>query len=283
MNTIPKICYFYFENEKISFLRYMSIKSFIFYNPDFKVILITKDIKKQKCNKVYEESQDYTYFDGECYWDKLKQLPIEIQTLEKDYPEINELNLLPQQNSDILTWYILGNHGGFVSDTDIIFTAPLDYEKYKHIDVSVFTYNNNCAVGFLFGCPNKVYQDLYKLSIKLKKNNYQSIGGLLMRDYINLYGNVYNLNIQFINTDLVYPFVHKFEWKEQLEKPFELKQLYVLQETTCGIHYYAGWKTSQKYNELLTEDNYLNYPNTITYHIKEILKNETSNNNINKA
>jgi len=272
MDKLPLVCYFYWENDKMSFLRYMSIKSFIHYNPDFQVVLITKRKKTGQRASIYKEQQDISYFNGKCYWDKCLQLPIKIEYLEEDYPFINKLHLEPQYNSDILTWYILGNKGGIVADTDIIFTNPFDYEKYKDVDVSLFSYYNNFAIGFMFGKPNPIYSDLFSIAYSLKKDNYQSIGGLLIRNYFLMNGNKYDLNVRYIPNEIIYPFVDIMSWKEQLEYPFKKMRRYnVLSDRVCGIHYYGGYEKTKELNQKITKDNYKNFDNLITYHIDKVL------------
>lgn len=272
--VIPKICYFYWENSKMSFLRYMSIRSFKYHNPDFKVILITKKQKTKKQEQQFEEQQDINYYNGPCYWEECLKLDIKIEYLEEHYKDLNIFNFKTQYNSDILTWFILGYKGGFIADTDIIFTKSLDYDRYKNVDLSMFSYDNNFAIGFLFGKPNRICRELYELGINSDKNNYQTVGGLLFRDYILKYGNIFpEMNICLISNDLVYPYVNKMNWKQSLEFPWIYKSS-ALPSSTCGIHWYGGAEISKKFNIKLTKDNYFKYNNTICYYIHEVLKND---------
>jgi len=273
---IPKQIYFYWGNEKMSFMRYMTLKSCRYYHPDWDIILITRNNKSSLQTKVYIEEQDNNYFDGEDYTNKLDDLNLIYENIEEDYPEIGNLNLSDNYNDDIVGWYILGYKGGFKCDMDVLFTNTIYYKKLSETinsdkGIGVFSYYNNFACGMLFSTTSYHYKNIYNLSLNVLKDNYQSAGPNLLTTYIKMN------NIKFFefNNKMIYPYVDKDitpVWKDQLEKPYELNVFHNPGPDNFCIHWYGGWPTSKHYNQLLTEKNYKEYNNTLTYFIKKVLE-----------
>ena len=138
---IHKVAYFYWGNERMSFLRYCTFKTFRYYNPDWKIILVKRKNPLEAKKYNWTETQDFMYEQSEDYSDRLDELDITVEYLEDEYPEIAALDISDVHTSDILAWYILAYKGGIVSDTDIIFTASFDYELFKSTEFGIVCFD----------------------------------------------------------------------------------------------------------------------------------------------
>ena len=165
--NLPKNIYFYWGNKTMSFFRYLSLYSFKKFNPDWNVILIRRRNPKTPKEHDWEERLDSLYFKGEDCFNVAEYIDIEIRYLEDEYPEIVKLDLEENHISDIHLFKILAEQGGIVSDTDILFYKPIDYEKIKDVDVVLISFKcypkkNYIPFSFMLGSPNIFFKQMYK-------------------------------------------------------------------------------------------------------------------------
>ena len=296
---IPKIIHFYWGNEKMSFLRYMTLYSFRKFHPDWEIRLVRRKCTTNKVRSwTTHETQDaFNYTNSADYTDRLKDLKIKF--VDFDFPEIDQLN--PNMSdihiSDILGWYNLAMVGGVNADMDILFTASVDpllrdYEK-REIGVGILTYkesspppydnfprNDIYPIGFLMGTPeNTFWKSVYLTSLKrYNSKQYQSVGAAVLKQVvIELIeeGKIDFLKARFaaIPPYFVYPFapnpeIYFYDGIKMLWTGDHRKKI---PESTIGVHWYGGDVISQRFNNLITEDNYKQFNNTICNLIKDIL------------
>ena len=85
---IPKIVYFYWNWETpISFLRYMTLKTFVHFHRNWKIYLYMSGSKTEKTWKGYEE-QDFLNYEGEDYFGFVNQME-EIKIREHTKEELS--------------------------------------------------------------------------------------------------------------------------------------------------------------------------------------------------
>lgn len=250
---LSKIAMFYWGNEKMSFLRYMTLYSFSILNPDWKMGLIIKDNPTKHKNAIWNEHQDYTYYNGKDYTDRLKDLNnidiLSIDSLDMDwlckYPD----NII----GDFLKWYCLDTIGGIVSDMDILYTNPIDY-NILNVKTGLFTYRNAFAAGFLVGQHSPIFSSAHLKGIETidsYRRGYQSIGPLLLKEVIK--ESEYDYNI--LPNSLIYPFVDNTKtMKQNFEMPFTKEAK--LPKDNIGIHWYAGSDIGKYYNQFLNHTNF---------------------------
>lgn len=269
--VIPKRIFFYWGNNKMSWMRYMTLKSFRRLNPDWEMILYTSSSKINYKIWKTKNYQDFFCYEGVDYRLKLGDLNISIVPFE-----CND-NLTPSHTSNFLKWQELATKGGIYSDMDILYFKPIDefYDKIKDYDTAICQ-TDYLSIGLLASSGNnKFYQDIYNNAFKsFNKNYYQSAG---IETIYNLYecslSNVLNraklkypeLKFYNIPMDIVYPYDSK-NIVQAFSTPCEASEL---PDETIGYHWYAGHRKSQDYNNILTEDNYTKY-NTL---FSKILKN----------
>lgn len=295
---IPKRIFFYWGNDKMSWMRYMSLYSFRKLNPEWEMILYKskQDIYEKKWN--CENIQDFFSFDGVDYLDKIKELNIKIIEWEisdnKIKKDLDLKNISSSHKSNFLKWSKLYEDGGFYSDLDILYIRPID-NLYNHIIENnyngIICQSDWISIGFLASEKNNnFFKDVFNNSLKTYNDKtYQSAG------VISIYNMLYNMlfndknvnnsintknalkninklykNINFYNIPfhVVYPFIFNNDIPVSLNNimkiNYDKKLLNTLKEDTIGFHWYAGYNLSQKLNNLLNNDNYNDYNNIIT-------------------
>lgn len=275
--NLPKNIYFYWGNKTMSFFRYMSLYSFKKFNPDWNVILIKrKNPIIISFEYPWEERLDALYFKGEDCFDLVDDLDITIEYLEDEYPEITKSHLSENHISDLLLFKIIGEKGGIVSDTDILYYKPINYEKIKNIDVGIISFQgypkeDYIPLSFMLGKPNKFFKEMYerfksKINLKVWDNSPS-----LMDSFKQIKNKFKNLNVVRLPSHLVFPF------SETEKEPHEyfismFRNNVQIPKDSIGMHWYGANPNSQRFNNKLTKDNYKNSDNTICKIIQEMLK-----------
>jgi hypothetical protein len=283
---IPKKIFFYWGNETMSWMRYMTLYSFRLMNPDWKIIVYHSKCGLDKKTWGSKEQQDFHNFASENYIDRLTQLHIEFKHWDLADNKIIKTNNITtmgaSHKSDFFKWCILHDEGGIYSDFDIIYFRSLDkyYELLNrhNYDVAICQ-TNYLSVGFLAATQyNEFYKDIFKNALnRYTPKQYQSAGVQAVYDLYNTSGpkGVLNTairkypNLKFYNNPfaLVYPYD-----SENVAYAFNTDiKIASLSQVVIGYHWYAGHPVSQKYNNLLNENNYVLYNNLFCNIAKEIL------------
>ena len=274
--NLPKNIYFYWGNKTMSFFRYLSIYSFKKFNPDWNIILIKRRNPKTQKEYDWEERSDSLYFKGEDCSNLIDYLDITIKYIEDEYPEISELDFSEVHIGDIILWKILGEEGGIVSDTDILYYKPIDYEKIKNVDVGLISFKgypkkDYIPLSFMLGKPNNFFKEMYKKSKNEINKEIWDNSPILMDSLDLIKSRFSDLNIVRLPSHIVFPF------SETHKKPYEHFKLMFeeeaqIPEDSIGMHWYGANPNSQRFNNILTKDNYMNSDNTVCKLIQEILK-----------
>ena len=290
MGNIPKRIFFYWENDKISWMRYMTLYSFRKFNPGWTMDLFYDDKTIFENQWKTFNKQDFSSFNGIDYYDKIKDLNINIKKWDMNIDGLEVFKgVTPSGKSDIFKWYELYKNGGIFSDMDILYFKPID-NLYNHLidngfDTVICEKQNNIfkylSVGFISSNKNNdFYKDIFNNCFKFQKQNeYQTYGVDCIYD---LYNTVpINSNVSGASTNK-YPNLKIFNLPFNTVYPFDSNQIDIcfnndlkleqLDTNTIGYHWYAGHPTSQKYNNILTDDNYMNYNNLFCNICKEIFK-----------
>jgi len=278
LNKIPKVANFYWGSQKMSFMRYMTIKSFKKHNPDWSVhlympkIVSTETAWRKIDNHHQNDSTDYK--SKEDYFEQLlSEEPIKIIKVDFSKTVVGSSGSEPHK-SDFLRWSVLYQKGGLWSDMDIIYHKPMtelyfnNYENSqtdlivsydeRHIENGV----NLTPIGFLLTKPkNSFFNSLAKKSIKLfDPNYYQSIGAnMWMTSYPNIESIRQSHHLRVLNLD--YNVIYQFDWNN-------LDQIYQsrtkkLNDKSIGIHWYGGHPISQQFNNKINHENYLTFEASI--------------------
>lgn len=251
MNNIPKIFYAYWDGNKLSYLQYLTIVSFMRFNPDWK-IKIYMPIKRYEFNSwVTHENKDK--YNGKDYLNELYKLNIEI--IKIDFVNIGFRNDVSEViKSDYIRYYLLGNFGGLWSDMDILYIKPFNeiiidnvYGDKNNIDTGV-CYHGHASIGLLFSSANNAfYLDLVNKCISnYDPTNYQTFGQVLLQ---KLYKNVNDIKTKFpklniinINESTYLP----IKWNE-IDNIFYNSRDDKINNYTIGIHWFNGSPISKKF------------------------------------
>ena len=278
LKKIPKIAHFYWGEEKLPFLRYLTITSFIKYNPDWEVrFYYPKYRTTGKSWTTHEHKYDINV--TEDYTPKLKDLNIQMSEMDMTLIGIGN-DLSEVHKSDYLRWFLLANVGGLWSDMDIIYIDSMN-------NLSLNTRNNRktdaticChlpwkhSIGFLLSSKNNEYYETLWNNVKKAKYdpaNYQSVGSLLinrtMKEFKDIQRVFSNLKIDNISMSSVYSY-NSF----MIRTMFNSKNTSYIGKGTIGLHWYAGHPKAGEYVSVINENNYREMDNVISEVVDMSLK-----------
>jgi glycosyltransferase involved in cell wall biosynthesis len=253
LKEIPRVAHFFWDGEKLSYLRYLTLVSFRLLNPGWEVILYTSVMPQKKfCWKSGEQNYDNNYVD--CY-DRIANLDIRVERV--DFDKIGFSNDASSvHKSDYLRWKLLHEVGGLWSDMDILYFRSMDElsfnKPYMSRTNTVVCTSDQHSIGFLMGSKgNEYYGNVHKASAgEYKKDGYQSIGSLLCHKLYPTLSSISSANnIPFnLPMDVVYSydFRHVDELFAKESAPNRMTK------NTIGIHWYGGHQVSGKW---LNENN----------------------------
>jgi hypothetical protein len=246
-------------------------------NPDWKINLHFHQAPSLSKTWLNEEKQDCFNFTGKNYFDRLEGLSINI--VQPKLPDISIEHLHPPALSDLVSWNILANHGGFYSDMDILYVRPMSV-LMPTLDSASFAYcffETWFSIGFLGSkSPCRFYSKV--LSLACSKANtlwYESAGCQAIAEAA---GSVENKSAVDSLIQGRYP--HAFNIPKNVVYPWDfryLADLFVechqeLPAETLGIHWYGGSAMAQKLNNEVTDENVTEFSNTLCYHANRVWK-----------
>ena len=280
-----KQIYFYWGNAPMSFLRYMTIKSFSYFNPDWQIFLIENKIINNSA-WLTPEIQDSQYYKGYDYRQNLVDVKnLTIIDVENISP-FNHKNMADVHIKDMLNWFLLSTKTCIVADMDIIFCKSIN--DCKAIDwnanVSICNYDfyhNYMPVSFMISkLDDKQKNDFYNEVYINSKNRYNSSVYESCGTYSIPYGSIHeiinkfkNLKINKMSENVVFPFLQGNinNVSNSVNFVFEKNFLPTLHADAIGIHWYGNDNSNQKYNNSINDQNYMNYDNTMCNIIKTII------------
>ena len=283
---LNKEIFFFWGNPTMSWMRYMTLASFRKLNPEWKITLYTFPCKPKTKPWKDHNDQDFFTFKGVDYLPKVEALDIEVK-------QWNMAGLLPENISsshisNFFKWHTLATQGGIYADMDILWVKPFDefYEKIKDMDLSICA-TKFFSIGLLSSSPknivferalgsaystytNTVYQSAGVVALyvwlygpKILEHEYKIWGALAQKESIfaDLQNAAQDKKMYNIPMDLIYHLDCT-----QMEQMFETTV--TIPEETIGLHWYAGHPLAQKFNNLLTSENFREHQNTFTENIK---------------
>jgi len=272
LEKIPKRVYFYWGAERMPWLRYLTVHSFVKMNPDWEVILY-QPISVTKTNTWKSTEHEY---DIDCpdYSNELKNLNITIKKFDgrdigipNEYPEV--------WKSDFLRWHLLSKYGGFWMDMDIFFNKSmncfnLNTLENKDLDTivsisKIIAPASFHSIGFMGGAPNNDYfRYVMSKALRTKPDftNYQSIGVVLLNSEFPTVESIRkkfpHLKVDTISFETVYAY-YPMKLIEDIFKPNAPDRL---KSHSIGIHWYAGHPDAGKFMNKVTHENYRDFANT---------------------
>lgn len=277
-----KDIYFYWGNETLSYMRYMTLYSFCKFNPNWKVHLIKNTNISKRVLSGTMEKQDKTEYNGPDYSNLLNQLDIDIIIFENnmiDLPENVVSNMSDVHIKDILNWKILSSKGGMVCDMDVLFISPIPDNLFEGVDVGLICFDDNpkkdyIPVSIMYGdIPNRFYIDTYNNALKsYVPSIYECLGTNCIKEKnIEEIKNNYNeLSVKKLPDYLIFPFI-AYPWHIGVEMQYYSDAIDRMHKDSIGIHWYGGALHSQIFNNRINHDSVYTLNNTITITIRRIL------------
>ncbi len=269
--NIPKIAHFYWGENRLSYMRYATLTSFIKYNPDWKVVLWKTKFYPASDEPFFTIGHDYIV-DCTDYTPMLRMLPLEIREVNVEQWGIPK-SASETHKSNLVIYHALSTEGGIWADMDILFFKPLtalkvNKEENKGVEtfVCMSFYGHSC--GFYMACAsNKYFRKLLELApSEYKPGVYQCVGPNLCNKYYRTLESIQPLTpVADIGMDAFY--AHDAYHIDYLMKD----NVPMFTENSVGLHWYGGhkpWKTFIKD----TDGGLRNVPKSI---IGDILKIST--------
>jgi hypothetical protein len=275
---IAKIAHFYWSKDPLSFLRHLTVYSFIKYNPDWKVKIYypVEKYRGENTWNTWEQNQKYR---GRDYFKDLLRLPVE--KVPVDMRQLGVDNQIPEVfKSDILRWHLLSTEGGLWSDMDILYFRPMDslymnndFHKYLDIIICLIPELKRHSIGFLLGGTDSAFFRLILEQAKagLNLSGYQSAGSDIMDLYPSIDAimkAVPGINIGNLTTQVVYP-VNGFH--HDVGAIFKANISEYLNEHTIGLHWYGGHPDARTFENKVNEANYGCFNNLVSNIIARIM------------
>lgn len=241
--------YLYWGGRKLSWLRYLTVKSFLKHNPDWK-IKVYYPAKPTVGNKWHTAEQTIGY-DGKDWFPELEAelIPFDMETIgeSNDMPEVHK--------SDLFRLWAIHEYGGVYSDFDILYTKPFPETRGT---LYCWHPDGHYAVGLIGGEKgSKVFADLLEASRGVGTNKYQVYGSTLWGKVLEEKPEGWN-----IPRDLVYP----FGWQE-VDGLFTGNKK--LPKEAVGVHWYGGSEIAGKWENELAPNHINN--STIGNIVKELV------------
>jgi hypothetical protein len=276
LTKIPKIIHFYWGNEKLSYLRYLSVYSFRKLNPDWHIKIHVPAVLSTDLPAWNTMHQKNIKIDKD-YFDRLEELDVEI--IEQDFSEDFDNSAHEVHKCDFLRWKVLAEEGGVWSDIDILYVKPISdlIENVEEESADIFLCNfkkSKHAIGFLMSSENNsFFRKLSELAqANYDKTVYQCIGSKLI-DY-NYHSRVRirkafgkETAVCFIDPASVYT-LQEAQIPMFFTPPNDELLSLIDSLGIIGFHWYAGHPLSQEFESRLDESNVDQFDNFLTAIIK---------------
>jgi hypothetical protein len=270
---IPKRMSFFWAGSRISWMRYMTIRSFRHFNPDWRIVL--HRMEGRAGEKTWESGEMQDSPSGPDYTDQIADLNVEVRPLKPS-------TLAPAHASDLWGWDQLRDEGGMISDLDILFVRPMPYAFIRDADAVFCLTAGHMAIGLLAASPGcQLFADIARKALAdYHANGYESAGA----------DAVYRLAQVRRSEDMPgmkclirfrrdYPDVCVRELPPQTVYPYNYTQTARIFARTdsvsahcVGIHWFGGDRLSQQWNDRLTHANYRDHHNTYTRYAAKCLE-----------
>jgi glycosyltransferase involved in cell wall biosynthesis len=276
-SKIPRRMSFFWAGRRMSWMRWMTLKSFRHYNPDWDVTLY---FTERAGDGKWQTGELMDAPGGKDRMQNVADLGIKIVTANW-FP----IDIAPAHQSDFLEWRVL-EEGGWYSDMDILYTAPMDalHNASAWADAVFVPEAGYLAIGLLAGAPGcRLWHDVYHTAAAIQSESvYQSTGVdaiyrlSRMENYHHFSAPAVEaltrlriiyapLKIADARQDAIYP----YDWRNCGKIFTENADL---PPGNVGVHWFGGSATAQRFNAMLSDDNWRDTkPNTFTMCAKMVL------------
>jgi hypothetical protein len=286
---MKKDIYFYWGNETMSYMRYMTLYSFRLFNPTWNMYLIKNNKpSKRSIRWTTPERQDKTEYRGKDYSSLLSDLRICMIEFSNSMVDLDEKivdDMSDVHIKDVLNWKLLSEQGGVVADMDILFIKPITDEINDDSEVGLVCFDGHpkkdyIPVTFMYSSGhNEFFENTYLNALRrYNPNVYESCGTLCIKEKnLNEIRESYsNLIIQRLDDGIIFPFI-RYEWGLGVQMLYNGDHTSEMLKESIGVHWYAGTQLSQIYNNKINKQTVGLINNTITLLMRKILCHNLDN------
>jgi len=241
---IPKILHLYWGGGPMYYLRYMTIKTFMKQNPDWKIMLWYP--RYPNTNFTWHSGEQNAGLQCKDFLSEAMDLPI--NTTSVDFTQFGFKNDMSEvHKSDFIRLWLLSTIGGVWSDMDIFYFKPMSdlYFNTPENNQIETVYCNRVyghSIGFLMGSQsNNFFGQLMQLSkVEFNPHMYQSIGSLTYNKYFSNPASIDQLT-PAINMSMDVVYSHNAGDIPNIIGGSQSK----FTNESIGLHWYAGsplWK-----------------------------------------
>jgi hypothetical protein len=246
--NIPKIFHVYWGGSIIPYLRFMTIKTFMKYNPDWEIMFWYSGFPNNNMTWIGTEQR----YELKCkdFTSELMSLPITKNSV--DFSKFGLKNSMPEvHKSDFIRLCVLSLYGGLWSDMDILYFKSMNSlyfntPEYKDIQTFYCNHNYGHSIGFLMGSKdNKFFEKLVKISRKsYVPTDYQSIGCRIYNDNFSTSESIEKITPAMnISMDVVY--AHDASSFPDIIHDTKTN----FTDQSIGLHWYGGSPLWREYME----------------------------------
>jgi hypothetical protein len=256
----------------------MCFKSFLQYNPRWKVILYTPvKLTQTQSWTTFENKQTFDTLD---YSDRLEELGVRVCPF--DMESIGFSNDLSEvTKSDIIRLHLLSTVGGLWSDSDIVYFRPLSNTFDQTDHQAYFCYRKGGptqdgpdpkyhSIGFLAGSPgNRYFRKLFEgIPQPFDMNNYQAVGSPYYKTMIADPEFAADPLLMNIDVNTVYP--TRAAHNICVDPAGRFMQEVVGNPVTIGLHWYCGAPSAGKHQNQVTEETYLDMDDIVCWLVDKV-------------
>jgi len=253
-----KIAHFYWGGNPLSYLRFLTIKSFILMNPDWEVRFhIPKEHYSGDAEWVSHSHK--LRYNGEDYMDALSDLGVKPQVFNFRAAGFKE-DVHEAYKSDYLRWHLLYHSGGFWSDLDVVFFKPLPIEIIDAHDFCITADINPPIyyIAFIYSRKQSPIMGMIHRAAQRSCNfdplNYQCLGNVLVAKCFPMPPVSYKQHptTQQENVHIFDPAINlPIKRVSRMEEIFESESDIDLSKSV-GFHWFGGHPMATKWENILT-------------------------------
>jgi len=237
MIETPKVAHFYWGSENLPLMRYLTLKTFSYYNPQWKMILHVPEVKDTPITWLSYENK--TGNSGENYYNRISTIPaLTVSVVGEAAYGPRFTNMSDVHRADLIRYGLIHNSGGIWSDMDILYIKPIPMSSDTHESYIVgYTEgrgtDHEFPVGFLASKPGSSLFGAIKNEVErsYNPNAYEAMGCVLL--YRHLVHNASSVGILPAST--VYPLE-----VSQISSIFNPGGNVDIAKESFGVHWYAG-------------------------------------------
>jgi len=258
--SIPKKAYLYWgRNKPLSFMRWMTVKSFTHHNPDWLVDVYFPTRPSSVPIRGAELSEFENGLAVVDYFDKLETIR-GVSVKEFEFNTIGVANNIPEAfKSDVLRWHLLSKYGGLWSDFDIIYIKPISNIGKADVVLCCIHIRDDLhcnSIGFLMSAPEpkrgwRFFSNVFKMGREsIRTGCYQKFMPIATDMFFDPSRDAApDCVVRNLDKSVVYPIPGHL-----IERLYSLRADVQIAPETIGIHWYGNRKLSSAFEGRVTAE-----------------------------